>query len=369
MGKERMSESRVAPPEVAEIPDVTAAPAVTPAPSNATSSNGTGPRTGGKRGGASKSASDPIATAAERVAAELDADVLFCNSDIDRPLDFDVINLCCGRQRRQNVMLILVTNGGDPDAAFRIARCLQSKYERFYFYITGYCKSAGTLIALGAHDLIFGNMGELGPLDVQMSKQDSLLETQSGLTVNAALTALQSKAYLAFEEFFLQTEHRSQGAITVKTAGDIALRLTTGLFAPLYAQVDPFHVGEAARAMQIADQYGRRLVEVGQNLDPESLSHLATHYPSHGFVIDRAEAETIFESVREPTEAETQLAEALGTLAYYPREGYRNKMLVYLNQPPVTDAKIAAEEPKSSVDPTPTGEDHDGESPTAVKNV
>jgi hypothetical protein len=274
---------------------------------------------------------DAVAIAAEKVGNEMDADILFCNSDIDRPLDTEFIQLCCRRRRRPNVILILVTSGGDPDAAFRIARCLQDNYERFFLFVTGYCKSAGTLIALGAHGLIFGHHGELGPLDVQMSKADSLMETQSGLTVNAALTALQGKAYLAFEEFFLQTEHRSQGAITVKTAGDIALRLATGLFAPLYAQVDPFHVGEAARAMQIADQYGQRLVDIGANVDPDSLNHLATHYPSHGFVIDKREAESIFEDVREPTAAQAELAEAIGTHAYFPRSGLRNKILEYLN--------------------------------------
>ena len=48
----------------------------------------------------------------------------------------------------QTILLILVTEGGNPDAAFRIARTLQCMYEHFYCAISGFCKSAGTLIAL-----------------------------------------------------------------------------------------------------------------------------------------------------------------------------------------------------------------------------
>jgi ClpP class serine protease len=41
--------------------------------------------------------------------------------------------------------------------------------------VSGYCKSAGTLIALGANELAFGEHGELGPLDVQIAKRDEVL--------------------------------------------------------------------------------------------------------------------------------------------------------------------------------------------------
>src|SRR5713101_2710723 len=182
----------------------------------------------------------PIPEAANRVAESLDADVLFYSGPIEGPYDRQFTALCRKRKRkRKNAVLVLVTLGGDANAAFRIARCLQTKYERFFLFATGYCKSAGTLIALGAHEIIFADDGELGPLDVQMFKEDSLWETRSGLAVNAALSALQSRAYMAWESFFLETEAGSQGAITVKTAAEIATNLTVGLFAPLYSQIDP----------------------------------------------------------------------------------------------------------------------------------
>ena len=107
--------------------------------------------------------------------------------------------------------------GGDADPAYRIARCLQTKYERFLFYVSGYCKSAGTLVAIRAHQLIVSDHGELGPLDVQMSKKDELWETQSGLTVMDTLTMLQDNAFRAFETFFLTLMRNSGGAVTLRT--------------------------------------------------------------------------------------------------------------------------------------------------------
>ena len=130
----------------------------------------------------------PIQQAADAVAAAADADVLLLNGPMARPLDFQIIDLCASRARRANVILVLVTEGGDADPAYRIARCLQEHYDRFSLFVSGYCKSAGTLVALGAHEIVITDHGELGPLDVQMSKEDELGATRSGLTVLSALS-------------------------------------------------------------------------------------------------------------------------------------------------------------------------------------
>ena len=255
---------------------------------------------------------------ADAVASELDADVLLYNGEIVRQLDRHIIDECIKRQRRKNVLMVLVTMGGDANAAYRIARCLQEKYERVVIYVSGYCKSAGTLMAIGAHELVFSDHGELGPLDVQMSKKDDLWETQSGLTVMDALSALQQNAFDAFEKFFLDIERRSDGTITLRTAAEIATEMATGVFAPLYEQVDPLHVGEAVRAMTIAGAYGRRLLKEAENISSDALDLILSAYPTHGFVIDRQEAEKLFDNVRGPTSAETELAEELGDAARWP---------------------------------------------------
>ena len=255
---------------------------------------------------------------ADRVADQLDADVIHYNGPIVRHQDRFLIEQCIERRRRENVLLMLVTTGGDPDAAFRIARCLQMKYERFILYVSGCCKSAGTIIATGAHELIMSDHGELGPLDVQMSKKDELWERQSVLTVMDTVTALQEKAFMAFEDFFLQFKAKSGDSVTLRTATHMATEMATGLFSPLYRQIDPLHIGEAARTISIASEYGARLLDEGQNIRQDALKYLISGFPSHGFVVDRQEASNLFLEVREPTPLEAELAAALGVRSRWP---------------------------------------------------
>ena len=271
-----------------------------------------------------------VQEAANEIARRLDADVILCNGALDQDLSGKLMSLCSGDGLRENVLLILVTPGGNPDVAYRITRHLQIKYNKFWLFVTGPCKSAGTLVALGAHELIFADYGELGPLDVQMQKQDELWERRSGLTHHLALSVLQDNAFQTFERIFLQIKARGVGAITLRTAAEIATQITVGLFSPLYQQVDPLRVTEANRAMTIASEYGRRLLEEGNNSNGDNLTRLISVYPSHGFVIDRREAKTLFLNVNEPKEDERKLSEMLKEVAYRPH-GLSEPIIVRLS--------------------------------------
>ncbi len=275
-------------------------------------------------------ADDSYKQAANAIAAEADRDILLLNGPIVRPHDVTVANLCATRRRRRNLLFVLVTKGGDADAAYRIARCLQQTYEHFCFFVSGYCKSAGTLVATGAHELVIADGGELGPLDVQLSKEDELGETRSGLTVLAALSTLHKQAFAAFEYFLLQTKHRG-GTITTRTAIQVASELTGKLFAPIYNHVDAMHVGEAGRSLGISSKYGELLTTQGQNLKPGALDGLTADYPSHGFVIDHMQARGLFRHVRGPNSNEVTLAAQLGDAALAPIAYPREPLIAFLN--------------------------------------
>lgn len=184
--------------------------------------------------------------------------------------------------------------------------------------MSGFCKSAGTLVALGAHELLMSDHGELGPLDVQLLKKDEIWETQSGLTVMYTLSALKGKALQAFDEFFLHTKGKYGSTVTLRTASQIATEMTSGLFTPIYRQIDPLYVGEATMAMLIAGRYGKRLLSEGRNIEASKLSRMIMEYPSHGYVIDRKEASELFCSVLKPTSAGTCLEKKLGNSARLP---------------------------------------------------
>lgn len=255
-----------------------------------------------------------------RIVATSDTDILLYNAPIQRNRDRRIISWLNKRQCKPNLFMILVTSGGDPDAAYRIARCLQNHYTKVTVCISGICKSAGTLLLLGAHELAFSENGELGPLDIQLAKKDDLWGQESGLTVMTALTALHENAQDAFDHFLVSLTTRSGGRVTVRTASEVAAKLTEALYSRISEQIDPIHMGEVNRSMAIAKEYGKRLMEKSRNFEEETLQALISSYPSHGFVIDREEADTKFKHVRACTDDEVALLEDLGNYAITPSQ-------------------------------------------------
>jgi len=110
---------------------------------------------------------------------------------------------------------------------FIIARSLKRFYKRFTLHVFGCCKSAGTLVALGADEVVMSAHAELGPLDVQLLKEDELGQQSSGLDIFQALSIINAQAFRIFENNFLKIKQRSLGTITTKTAADIACRTIT----------------------------------------------------------------------------------------------------------------------------------------------
>lgn len=78
------------------------------------------------------------------------------------------------------------------------------------------------------------------------------------------------------------------------------------------------HVGEAGRSLEIAQKYGEILSQLSQNCRRGTLGELTRSYPSHGFVIDRFQAESLFNNVRQPRPGEIVLADQLGSVARDP---------------------------------------------------
>lgn len=209
--------------------------------------------------------------------------------------------------KKHKVCIVLVTYGGDPDAGYRIARATKHHYDKFEILIPDICKSAGTLICIGADKLIFGDRGELGPLDIQLSKPDEMFESMSGLDIIQAINALENQLLDSFRTYLLDI--RGGSRIKTRMAAEIATKLAEGFIGPIAARIDPVTLGEHQRAMQIAYDYGERLNNTVSSLLPDALIKLVSSYPSHGFVIDRKEARSLFRNVSAPDEATIEIYE------------------------------------------------------------
>lgn len=248
-------------------------------------------------------------------AAPLERDFYVYNGALRRGPVLNVMESIGRYQQSPKVTLLLVTNGGDPDAAFKVCRYLQERYDSFTLLVSGLCKSAGTLVALGAEEIAFTPYGELGPLDIQMSKVDKFEQMQSGLVISDSLNTLEERALAVYFRIAKDLIAENQGMISFASASQAAVEAMKSIYAPVLGKIDPEEIGVRSRAMRIAQDYGLRLSSKWGNPKGDTLRLLAETYSSHSFVIDRAEAERMFERVRSANEHEKKIVALLGDIA------------------------------------------------------
>ncbi len=296
--------------------------------------------------------------AANAVADTLDADILVLNWEIFPPIDFYLMRFVNARKVRKRLFLILVTEGGSSDSAFRIMRALLGRYAHITVVISGWCKSAGTLMCVGAHELQFGPLGELGPLDVQIVKADEMDEEKSGLVTEAAFEKLQQETFKFFMNFvrdFGQTEYR----ITLRTAAEIAWHITGNVVSPIFAKLDPVTIGEDYRSNRLAHAYAERLNSQTNSLirgeEVDALEMLLSGYKSHGFVIDREEAENLFKRVEPVCPEILDIIDKLEQDSVLPRSRRRSQSprVEYLNDERKDPAAATAQQGSAQESPEP----------------
>jgi hypothetical protein len=260
-----------------------------------------------------------FASAIQAAADAYDADLYLYSGSIDHDGFGKVVNEY--RQgSRPNVMLILTTHGGLANSAYKISRFFQCQYEQFYIFIPSVCKSAGTLITLGAHKLFMTTFSELGPLDVQLYQRDEISARKSGLLSHSAFDALKTETFALYEHFMLSIKRRSGDNISFPIASDVAGDMASRVMSPIFERIDPAVLGSDHRDLQVAIEYGKRLAAYSENISPLAVKFLTEQYPSHDFIIDMDEAQELFEEVEAPHPALWQLIRYLDHFVFSPHE-------------------------------------------------
>jgi hypothetical protein len=242
----------------------------------------------------------------------------------------------------EHLDVIVASPGGDVEAAYLVARELRRRFEALTIFVPFRAKSAATLLCLAADELVLGSLGELGPLDQQYDekqKADSPLST-SRLVLFKALQQLQHGATEMYDDLIARISSKS--GMRLFDACSKAAELTTGLYGPLFAQVDPAHLAESARGLEIGGEYADRLLQryrpaLWAEQGPKLLDRLVHAYPTHGFVIDREEAVQLGLPTRIPDDQEATLLDrlALALIEY----GTDSDLITFAGQPA---ARIAA---------------------------
>ncbi len=200
---------------------------------------------------------------------------------------------------KTEIDLWLDSPGGDAHAAYKLMLELRSRCSRLQAVVPDFAKSA-TLMLMGVDSIYMDAAAELGPLDVQIEHPDREQRRVSALDVADSLSDL------------------GKTGIKLAIAGGGSIILATGLprttvlhstlcfvsrlLQPAVAKLDPHLIHEAARELQVAQEYAVSLLE-NRNVPEEQklnradaeavIQHLVADYPSHSSIISRDEAKKL----------------------------------------------------------------------------
>jgi hypothetical protein len=183
-------------------------------------------------------------------------------ADADR-----IYNAISKFEGKRNIGLIVTSGGGQIEPAYLISKlCRESALDKFAAVVPRRAKSGATLICCGADEIHMGQMSELGPIDPQIDEFPAL-GLKNAVQHLAELAAQFPKASVMLAKYLSES-----------------LQLV--------------NLGYYERVAESAVQYAERLLHKRKGPlkgKPEEVAkHLVYGYKDHGFVIDRAEAETIF---------------------------------------------------------------------------
>jgi hypothetical protein len=185
--------------------------------------------------------------------------------------------------------LLIDSPGGDAHSAYRIARMLQRRTNRLTVIVPQFAKSAATLLALGAKDLVLSVDAELGPLDVQMFDYERE-SYGSALDAVQALERLNAFALSAVDQsmmLYMQRTGRKSDVLLPHV-----LTYSVNFLRPLLEKIDTVEYTRKSRELKVAEEYAVRLMKYNYPfITARRIAlQLVQRYPTHGFVIDRHEA-------------------------------------------------------------------------------
>ncbi|TDA64494.1 MAG: hypothetical protein D9V47_13745 [Clostridia bacterium] len=177
--------------------------------------------------------------------------------------------------------LYLYTRGGDVLTPWRLVNLLREYTENLAVLIPFRAYSAGTLLALGANEIVMGKMGELGPIDPSVANAfnpDDPYNPRAKIPVS--VEDVSSYLLLAKEMAGLKSEQE-----------------VSDVFRFLSEKVHPLALGNVHRNYLLIRSLARRLLRLHLNHAPEErindiIDNLTEKLYAHNHMISRREAKS-----------------------------------------------------------------------------
>ena len=241
--------------------------------------------------------------------------------------------------------VVLHTPGGHIESAYKIVKLLRKHSKNLEIIIPSFAKSAGTLICLSGENLIMTTTSELGPLDVQIpEQQEGDVDTfKSALNGYKSLEQIQTHA---IENLDIATKlilHRTGNRMRLQDVIKLAIEFSGNTSGCLYQQIHPKSITEYARALDIGEQYGVRILirYMGWNQNKASIvvHRMVYDYPSHSFIIDNEELKELGFQVEQAKDELETILEEVGLVLDSRDHGDDNEIKLFEYKKPEEESK------------------------------
>lgn len=168
--------------------------------------------------------------------------------------------------------LMINSPGGVIDTTEKIIKMIRESVTDFRVIVPNSAKSAATLIALSANEIIMGYLSELGPIDPQIPK----LRDDGNVEYVPAQSFIDGLDYI---EKQISVENKPME-----------------LFIPLLSKIHPSELDICDKAMAHSTKLAKNLMREYRGFNPKKAAKIAKNlsdtkkYHSHGQVIDAKEA-------------------------------------------------------------------------------
>ncbi|HHZ15090.1 MAG TPA: serine dehydrogenasease [Candidatus Cloacimonetes bacterium] len=94
---------------------------------------------------------------------------------VDRIFRFVIEDLATDKEKKDKLVVVLTTNGGNIETVERIVNVIRHFYKTVDFIVPDYAYSAGTIFCMSGDDIYMDYYSVLGPIDPQVYNKDGRL--------------------------------------------------------------------------------------------------------------------------------------------------------------------------------------------------
>jgi len=164
--------------------------------------------------------------------------------------------------KKDNIDLFLYTRGGDMVVPIRIVKLIRNYCKKFSVLIPYRAHSAGTLIALGADEIVMTKLGELTPVDPTAERHSFNPRNPSNPKELLPISVEDVRSYILFAKDELKAE---RGEIT-----DLYSKMTNQSY-PNPTHLHPLALGNVYRAQRMIRILAERLLSLHMDMKNPSV--------------------------------------------------------------------------------------------------